>query len=103
GVVRLRQGDAAWADRSFTAALRRDSTEADTLYGLGLARQRLSRRALAVPAWRRALAIAPGYADAIDALLAAGVDSELPLPPRAPPEAPAGPAPPPRQHFEILS
>ena len=103
GFVRLRQGDAAGAERSFTAALRRDSTEADTWYGLGLARQRLGRRALAVPAWRRALAIAPGYADAIDALLAAGVDSELPLPPRARPEAPAVPARALGEHFEIFS
>ena len=103
GFVRLRQGDPAGAERSFTAALRGDATEADTWYGLGLARDRLGRRPQAVAAWRRALAIAPAYADALDALLAAGVDSGLPLPPRARPETPAVPARALGEHFEIFS
>ena len=101
GFVRLRQGDAAAAERSFTTALRGDSSEADAWFGLGLARNRLGRRADAIPAWRRALAIAPGYSDALDALLAAGVDSGLPLPPRARPPAPAVPARVTGERFEV--
>jgi len=88
GFVRLRQGDAAGAERRFLAALRGDSTGADAWYGLGLARDRTGKRSLAVAAWRRALTVTPGYGDALDALLAAGVDSGVPLPPAAPPALP---------------
>jgi tetratricopeptide (TPR) repeat protein len=101
GFVRLRQGDAVGAERRFIAALRSDSSVGDPWYGLGLARDRLRRRAQAVAAWRRALAVAPGYSDALDALLAAGVDSGLPLRPITPPAAPAVPARALGEQFEV--
>jgi tetratricopeptide (TPR) repeat protein len=101
GFVRLRAGDAAGAERAFADALRGDSGEADAWYGLGLARDRLNRRPQAVAAWRRALAVAPGYTDALDALLAAGVDSGLPLPPRPRPPAPIVPARVAGERFEV--
>ena len=84
GFIQLRAGDNAGAIRHFTTALRGDSVHGDVWYGLGLARERLGRRSQAIAAWRKALAVAPGYDDALDALLAAGVDSGLPLqlPPR---------------------
>jgi len=88
GFVRLRQGDAAGAERRFTAALRGDAASGDTWYGLGLARDRAGKRAQAVAAWRQALVVAPAYGDALDALLAAGVDSGVPLPPALPPAVP---------------
>ena len=100
GFVRLRQGDAAGAERRFLAALRGDSSVADAWYGLGLARDRTGRRAPAVAAWRRALAAVPGYGDALDALLAAGVDSGIPLPPALPPAVPV-PARATGEQFEI--
>ncbi|MGH7606723.1 MAG: hypothetical protein ACREME_05235, partial [Gemmatimonadales bacterium] len=84
--------DPAGAERHFTTALRGDSSGGDAWYGLGLARDRLGRRAQAVAAWRHALARSPGYTDALDALLAAGVDSGLPLPLAARPAVPAVPA-----------
>ena len=80
GFVLLRRGDAAAAERRFATAVRSDSGAGDAWYGLGLARDRLAKRGEAITAWRRALAVAPGYGDALDALLAAGVDSGLPLP-----------------------
>jgi len=88
GFVQLRAGENAAAERHFTAALRGDSAHGDAWYGLGLARERLERRSQAIAAWRKALAIAPGYNDVLDALLAAGVDSGLPLrPPGRPVDA----------------
>lgn len=101
GFVRLRLGDAAGAEQHFTIALRGDSTSADAWYGLGLARDRLSKRAQAVSAWRRALARAPGYGEALDALLAAGVDSGLHLPPATRPAAPVVPARTIGERFEV--
>ncbi len=100
GFVRLRQGDAAGAEQRFLAALRGDSISADAWYGLGLARDRSGKRAQAVAAWRRALALTPGYSDALDALLAAGVDSGVPLPPATPPALPV-PARATGERFEI--
>ena len=79
GFVQLRAGENAAAERHFTAALRGDSAHGDAWYGLGLARERLRRHSQAITAWRKALAVAPGYDDALDALLAAGVDSGLSL------------------------
>jgi hypothetical protein len=101
GFVLLRQGDAAGAERRFVAALRSDSGAGDPWYGLGLARDRLGKRAQAIAAWRRALAVAPGYSDAFDALLAAGVDSGLPLRPITPPATPAVPARALGERFEV--
>ena len=101
GFVRLRQGDAAGAERRFIAALRSDSGVGDPWYGLGLARDRLGKRAQAVAAWQRALAVAPRYGDALDALLAAGVDSGLPLRPVTPPAAAAVPARALGERFEV--
>jgi hypothetical protein len=101
GFVRLRQGDAAGAERRFIAALRGDSAVGDPWYGLGLARDRLGKRAQAVIAWRRGLAVSPGYGDAFDALLAAGVDSGLPLPPATRPSTPVIPARALGERFEV--
>ena len=101
GFVRLRQGDAAASERHFAAALRADSTSADAWYGVGLARDRLGKRAQAVSAWRRALARAPGYGEALDALLRAGVDSGLPLPPPARPATPTVPTRVAGERFEV--
>jgi tetratricopeptide (TPR) repeat protein len=103
GFVRLRGSDAVTAERHFTAAVRGDPASGDAWYGLGLARDRLHKRAPAIAAWRRALAVAPGYGDALDALLAAGVDSGLPLPSFAPPAAPAVPARATGERFETLA
>jgi len=101
GFVLLRRGDAAGAERRFVAAVRGDSGAGDAWYGLGLARDRLGKRTQAVTAWRRALAVAPGYGDALDALLAAGVDSGLPLPAAARAAAPVVPARAALEQFEI--
>jgi len=88
GFVLLRRGDVGGAERRFLVAVRGDSGGGDAWYGLGLARDRLGKRAKAVEAWRRALAVAPGYGDAFNALLAAGVDSGLPLPLMTRPDTP---------------
>jgi hypothetical protein len=101
GFIRLRRGDAAGAERYFTVALRGDSGLGDGWYGLGLARDRMGKRAPAVAAWRRALAVARGYDDALDALLAAGVDTGLPLPRITIPAAPAVPARVLSEQFEV--
>jgi hypothetical protein len=101
GFVRLRQGDAAGAERAFAEALRSDSASGDVWYGLGLAHDRQQRARQAVVAWRRALAVAPGYTDALDALLAAGVDSGLPLPSRPRPPEPVVPARVAGERFEV--
>ena len=101
GFVLLRRGDAAGAERRFVVAVRGDSGGGDAWYGLGLARDRLGKRAKAVEAWRRALTIAPGYGDALDALLAAGADSGLPMPPKARPDAPVVPARAVGERFEV--
>ncbi len=99
--VFLRKGDAAGAERRFEAAVRGDSGVGDAWYGLGLARDRLGKRVAAVAAWRHALTVAPGYRDALDALLAAGVDSGLPLPLAARPAAPVVPARAVGERFEV--
>ena len=101
GFVLLRRGDAAGAERPFVAATRADSGTGDAWYGLGLARDRLGKRSQAVSAWRRALAVAPGYGDALDALLAAGVDSGLPLPAAVHAATPVVPARAGLERFEI--
>ena len=101
GFVLLRRGDAAGAERRFVTAVRGDSGVGDAWYGLGLARDRLGKGTQAVAAWRRALAVAPGYRDALDALLAAGVDSGLPLPALARPESPVVPARALGEQFEV--
>ncbi|HEY6060720.1 MAG TPA: tetratricopeptide repeat protein [Gemmatimonadales bacterium] len=79
GFVALRQGAADRAERRFQAALRADSLNADGWYGLGLARARQERREAAIAAFRRALEIAPGYADAREQLTLMG-DLGGPLP-----------------------
>src|SRR5439155_26711466 len=81
GFVLLRQGRAREAERLFRRAVAADSTAADGWYGLGVAQGRLGRRAVAVRALRRAVALAPDYVDAVDQLLAWGMDSGLALPP----------------------
>jgi hypothetical protein len=101
GFVLLRRGDAGGAERRFVVAVRGDSGSGDAWYGLGLARDRLGKRANAVEAWRRALAVAPDYGDAFDALLAAGVDSGLPLPPITRPLAAVVPARVAAERFEV--
>ncbi|MDP3910098.1 MAG: hypothetical protein Q8Q14_06875 [Gemmatimonadales bacterium] len=104
GFVRLRAGDPTSAERHFRAALRGDSSSGDAWYGWGLAQDRRGRRAQAVKAWRRALAVSPDYGDALDALLAAGVDSGLPG--SGPVARPAGAAVAARiagERFEVLT
>jgi tetratricopeptide (TPR) repeat protein len=80
GFVLLRQDSAAAAERRFRAALRSDSTDADAWYGVGLARRRLGRGADAVVAWRRTLALAPGYREAEEQLQAMGSGAAAPSP-----------------------
>lgn len=87
----------------FMAALDVEPANADAWYGLGLARQRLHNVPGAVAAWRRALAVAPQYTDALDALLAAGSDSGLPRPPYAKPATPRVPARTAGERFEIAT
>ena len=101
GFVLLRRGDAKGAERRFVAAARGDASAGDVWYGLGLARDRLGKHTQAVTAWRHALAVAPGYGDALDALLAAGVDSGLPVPAPARPAAPVVPARAALERFEV--
>src|SRR4029077_19164794 len=74
---------------------------ADAWYGLGVARARLGRRPEAVLALRRAIALAPDYADAVDQLLAWGVDSGLAQRPVAPRPEPQVPARTQGEHFEV--
>jgi tetratricopeptide (TPR) repeat protein len=101
GFVLVRRGDAAAAERHFVAAIRTGFRAGDAWYGLGLTRDRLGKRAQAVAAWRMALVVAPGYGDALDALLATGVDSGLPLPAAARAAAPVIPARAALERFEI--
>lgn len=82
GFVSLRQERAKEAEHRFGRVLAVDSTDADAWYGLGLARLRRGDRPAATRAFRGALRIAPGYAEAADQLLALGVDSGLAPPPR---------------------
>jgi hypothetical protein len=101
GFVALRQGTVDDAERRFTAALRTDSANADGWYGLGLVRTRQERRAAAIAAFRRALAIAPDYRDARQQLTLLG-DLGGPL---APVRRPAAAQMPARTHgdrFEVL-
>src|SRR5205807_4421486 len=101
GFVLLRQGRAGEAERMFRRALAADSTAADGWYGLGVARGRLGRRREAVLALRRAVALAPDYIDAVDQLLAWGVDSGLAPPPVAPSAEPQVAARAQGEHFEV--
>lgn len=101
GFVLLRRGRAGEAERLFQRALAGDSTAADGWYGLGLARGRRGQRAAAVLALRRAVALAPDYVDAVDQLLAWGVDSGLPLPPVPPSPEPRVTARTQGEHFEV--
>src|SRR5256884_2580521 len=101
GFVLLRQGRAGEAERLFQRAVAADSTAADGWYGLGLARGRLGRRREAVLALRRAVALAPDYIDAVDQLLAWGVDSGLAPPPVAPSAEPQVAARTQGEHFEV--
>ena len=101
GFVLLRQGRAGEAERLFRRALAADSTAADGWYGLGVARGRLGRRREAVLALRRAVALAPDYIDAVDQLLAWGVDSGLAPPPVAPSAEPQVAARAQGEHFEV--
>src|SRR5205823_1798599 len=78
-----------------------DSSAADGWYGLGVALGRLGRRLDAVAALRRAVALAPGYVDAVDQLLAWGVDSGLALPAAPPSPEPHVPARTQGERFEV--
>ena len=101
GFVRLRQGAARAALERFVAGLESDSGDAEAWYGLGLARGRMGQRAAAVAAWRRALRLAPGYADAAQQILALGIDSGLALAPASRPDSAAVPAHTAGDGFEI--
>ena len=101
GFVLLRQGRAGEAERLFRRALAANSTAADGWYGLGVALGRLGRRAVAVRALRRAVALAPDYVDAVDQLLAWGVDSGLAPRPVAPTSEPQVAARTQVEHFEV--
>ncbi|HXJ31130.1 MAG TPA: tetratricopeptide repeat protein [Gemmatimonadales bacterium] len=100
GFVALRQSDVAAAQRRFDAVLKADSLNADGWYGIGLARQRQGKRELAIAAFRRALRIAPGYADAKHQLDALGYLGET-LPPARRPAAAQVPARTHGERFEI--
>lgn len=80
GFVALRNDVPDEAERRFAAALRVDSVNADGWYGLGLVLTRRGLAEAAITAFRRALALAPGYADARQQLAALG-DVGGPLPP----------------------
>jgi tetratricopeptide repeat protein len=87
GFTSLRQGAVEQAERRFAAGLRSDSLNPDGWFGLGLAHARRGRRDAAIAAFRRVLAIAPGYADARQQLALIG-DLGAPLPRvRRPPDA----------------
>ena len=100
GFVALRQSDLAAAERRFGAALKADSLNADGWYGIGLVRERQGRRDPAIAAYRRALRIAPGYADAKHRLEAMGDLGEA-LPPVRKPAAALVPARTHGERFEI--
>ena len=72
GFVALRHDEIEDAERRFTTALRVDSLNADGWYGLGLVRSRRGRTEEAIAAFRRAVALAPDYADARQQLVALG-------------------------------
>lgn len=100
GFVALRSDAPEAAERRFAAALRVDSVNADGWYGLGLARRRLGRIDAAIAAFRRAVALAPGYADAREQLAALG-DVGGPLPPARRPKSAQVPARTHGERFEI--
>lgn len=87
GFVALRSSADSAAERHFGDALRVDSQNADGWYGLGLVRERRKQRDLAIAAYRRAIRIAPTYADAKQRLDALGDLGEPLLPRRRPPQA----------------
>src|SRR5438034_10515426 len=64
-------------------------------------RELLASEEASSAAARLALTVAPGYRDALDALLAAGVDSGLPLPLATRPAAPVVPARALGERFEV--
>ncbi len=101
GFVVLRQGRVAEAERRLVQALAADSGDADAWYGLGLARVRGGARSSGVRALRAALRIAPGYGEAVDQLLALGVDSGLAPPPAPPSGGPRVPARVAGERFEV--
>ena len=101
GFVALRMSDIGRAERRFGAALKADSQNADAWYGIGLIRERQGKREQAITAFRRALRIAPGYADAKHRLDALGYLGEA-LPPVRRPSAAQVPARAHGERFEIL-
>lgn len=100
GFVALRQSALAVAERRFGAALKADSLNADGWYGIGLVRERQGKRDPAIAAYRRALRIAPGYADAKNRLEAMG-DLGEGLPPVRKPAVAQVPARTHGERFEI--
>jgi hypothetical protein len=100
GLVALRTGADSDAERHFGAALRVDSQNADGWYGLGLVHERRQQRDLAIAAYRRAIRIAPTYADAKTRLDALG-DVGGPLPPMPRPAQAQVPARTHGDNFEI--
>ena len=100
GFVALRQSALAVAERRFGAALKADSLNADGWYGIGLVRERQGKREPAIAAYRRALRIAPGYADAKNRLEAMG-DLGEGLPPVRKPAVAQVPARTHGERFEI--
>jgi tetratricopeptide (TPR) repeat protein len=100
GFVLLRRTRPAAAEERFRHALAADSTAADAWYGLGVAQARLGQPPAATLALRRALKLAPRYAEAEDQLLALGVDSGLVVAP-TPPSEPQIPARVAGERFEV--
>ena len=99
GFALLRLGRLNDALRTFQSAGQADSSDADAFYGTGLVWRRLGHRVDAVAAFRRAVTIAPGYANAESELLALGFAPKLPAAQRpASPQVPARTA---GDHFEI--
>ncbi len=101
GFVALRRDAIDQAERRFTSALRVDSVNADGWYGLGLAQSRRGRIDAAIAAFRRTLALSPGYADAQQQLTALG-DAGAPLPPKRRPDKARMPARTRGERFEVL-
>lgn len=64
----LRQGNVAQAEAAFGALIGRSTTDPDPWLGRGLARSRLKQWDLATQDLEKAVALAPGYADAWSAL-----------------------------------
>ncbi|HEX4560774.1 MAG TPA: tetratricopeptide repeat protein [Gemmatimonadales bacterium] len=99
GFALLRLGRLADAGASFRSAETADAMDADAAYGLGMVSRRLGHHDEAVTAFRRALKIVPGYADALSELLALGVAPPLPAVER--PASPQVPARTSGERFEI--